>query len=265
MVTISTWHQSRIWMRVFTLSVVLVASGAAFAQDLPSGEELMDKSSVASGGDVVADDIENFTVRGKMTVQNMGMSGSIAMYMAKPNRAYMVFELPGLEKLQRGWNGDVGWETSIMQGPRLLGGSELASFLRDVDFEAQLDWRRMYKSATCTGEQDVDGKACYVVDLVTQTGDEMTMMIDQETYLPAGMKMTTETQYGEITADILFKEYKSFRGMVMPVITETSAAGQTMVLTIDSVKMNEELDESLFAMPKEIQALVEAQGSEKTP
>ncbi len=241
-----------------SIMAILAMAGIATAQDLPKGEELMDKSSEASGGDAMLDEIENLTVRGKMAIQNMGMSGDITMYMAAPDFAYMVFELPGLEKLQRGWNGEVGWETSLMQGPRLLTGSELASFLRDVDFEAQLDWRRMYKSATCTGEKDVEGKPSYVVELVTQTDEAMTMMIDQETYLPSAMTLTQDTQFGSITADILFKEYKSFRGIVMPVVTETKAAGQTMVLTIDSVKVNEELDESLFAVPDDIQAMLDA-------
>lgn len=247
--------------RIFCLAMLMPA--AAIAQDLPSGEELMDKSSAASGGEAVLETLENITVRGTMSIQNMGMSGEVSMYMAKPDRAYMLFELPGLEKLQRGWNGEVGWETSIMQGPRLLSGSELASFLRDVDFEAQLDWRRMYKSAECTGEKDVEGKPCYVIDLVSQNDEPMTIMLDKETFLPAGMSLTTETQYGDISAEILFKEYKSFRGMMMPAITETVAAGQTMVLTIDSVKLNEEIDEALFAVPKEIQALIDAKkGSE---
>ncbi len=240
------------------LAVSVLAIAGAFAQDLPSGEALMDKSSEASGGGEVLEAFENISVVGKMAIQNMGMSGDISMYMAKPDRAYMVFELPGLEKLQRGWNGEVGWETSIMQGPRLLTGSELASFLRDVDFEAQLDWKRMYKSATCTGEKEIEGKSCYVVELVTQSDEPMTVMIDRETYLPAAMTLTQETQFGEITAEILFKEYKSFRGMVMPVVTETKAAGQTMVLTIESVKMNEPLDDSIFALPDEIQAMVDA-------
>lgn len=259
MLTTSTWHQIRNRAFHTFIAVALLVTFAATAQDLPSGEELMDKSSEANGGEEMLENFENITVVGKITVQNMGMTGDVSMYMAKPDRAYMIFELPGLEKLQRGWDGKVGWETSIMQGPRLLGGSELASFLRDVDFEAQLDWRRMYKSATCTGEKDIEERPCYVVELVTLTDDAMTLILDQETYLPAAMAMTTETQYGEITAEILFKDYKSFRGMMMPVTTETKAAGQIMVMTIDSVKLNDDLDESLFTVPDEIQALVDAQ------
>ncbi len=265
MFSISTWRGIPIRACLTIVTAALLVAGIAGAQDLPDGGELMDKSSEASGGDAVLNDLENITVNGTMTIQSMGMNGDVKMYMAKPDRAYMVFELPGLEKLQRGWNGEIGWETSIMQGPRLLSGSELASFLRDVDFEASLDWRRMYKSATCTGEKDVEGQSCYVIDLVTQTDDEMTVMLDKETYLPAAMTLTTETQYGDISAEIFFKEYKSFRGMVMPVITETVAAGQKMVLTIDSVKLNQELDESLFAVPEEIQAMVDAQSGESTP
>jgi len=258
MLALSTLHQTCNRAYHVFFAAALLVTCAAVAQDLPSGEDLMNKSSEASGGEVMLEDFENITVRGRMTVEGMGITGDLAMYMAIPDRAYMIFELPGLEKLQRGWDGKVGWETSIMQGPRLLGGSELASFLRDVDFEAQLDWRRMYKSATCTGEKNVEDRPCYVVELVTQTDEPMTLILDQETYLPAAMTIATETQYGEITAELLFKDYKSFRGMVMPVTTETKAAGQTMIMTIDSVKLNEDLDESLFAVPEEIQALVDA-------
>jgi hypothetical protein len=248
------------------LSAAVLMAGVAVAQDLPSGEELMDKSSMASGGEAMLEELQTVTVEGTMNIKNMGMAGEVSMYMAQPDKAYMVFELPGLEKLQRGWNGEVGWEMSIMQGPRLLTGSELASFLRDVDFQAQLDWRRMYKSAKTTGEKEVEGRPCYVVDLVTQTDEAMTVFLDQETYLPAGMEMTAKTQYGEITAEVIFKEYKSFKGMMMPVVTETVAAGQTMVLTIDSVKLNEAIDESIFELPPDIQALVDAQqGVEETP
>jgi hypothetical protein len=243
------------------LAVALLAM-TAVAQDMPSGAELMDKSAKASGGEEVLEGLENVTVKGTITIQNVGMGGDVSIYMVRPNKGYMVFEIPGLEKLQRGWDGEIGWETSIIQGPRVLEGGELASFLRDIDFEAQIDWRKMYKSAETTGETEVDGEPCWIVELVTHSDEEMMLNLDKETYLPASMSLIAESPYGEIPVTLRFKDYKDFKGMIMAAVTETEAAGQVMVLTINSVDINEELDDALFEIPADVQALLDANEAE---
>ena len=76
-----------------------------------------------------------------------GLKGSLTIYEAAPDKYLGVTELPGIGKIAAGSNGEVAWENTALQGPRIKQGAERADALREGAFNAPLYWQKLYAKA----------------------------------------------------------------------------------------------------------------------
>jgi hypothetical protein len=113
------------------------------------------------------------------------------------------------------------------------------------------------------GQRDFEGKTCYEVKVTTKWDEEYTEYYDIETGLLAGSVRSQESPMGAIVATNVVVEYQDFGGIMVPIKAVQRAMGIESVVTITSIEYDV-VDESVFELPADIQALLEGQPKDTT-
>ncbi len=260
---------------LMTFVILSVAPNRAVGQDLPSGESILAKYIEATGGQAAYDKIENRIIKANMEIVNAGIEFSMTIYAAKPNKVLVDIESDSLGKIQQGCTGKVVWSNSDMQGPVVEEGAALENRLRDSLFDRTVYWKKAYESAKCVALETVDGKECYKVvltpkpfenkDVADDEPSSLTVYFDKNTYLPIKIESNVVTEAGAMDLTAYLSDYKTVDGIKICHNMKTELAGQTRVMTVQSVEQNVKLDANQFDPPAEIQALIKKKKDDKTP
>jgi len=247
-------------------SLLTVSAGSVLAQDgtavttpatetLPSAKEVMEKYLEATGGREAYGKLTNRIVLGTVDIPTMGLKGSSSITQAAPNKMLMKMDFAGMGSQTQGSDGEVVWEGSTMMGYRILEGPERASATRLATFNSELNWDKMYKSITVVGEEMVDGKPAYKLDMVTTDDQKSSSFYDKETGLLVKSVSTVKGQMGDLDVESVLSDYREIDGIKMPFKTTQSAMGNTFTITLESVQHNVDLPADTFAIPAEVKAL----------
>ena len=244
--------------RSFLAAAICGVLGLSFvparAENLPKGDEIMDKHIEAIGGKAAFDKLKNSAAEGTMAVG--GIKGPMKVYQAAPNKMLLDVDLPGIGKILEGTDGETAWSNNPFTGARIKKDEERAQAIRGATFN-ESKWRDMYKSAECVGEEDVESKPCYKVKLTTPEGNVRTSWYDKKNYLLVKQASKEKSPQGEIEQESLVSDYKKVDGVLVPHKVVQKAAGQEMVMTLDKVQFNVDMPADRFALPDEIKKLKE--------
>src|SRR4051794_6812623 len=240
---------------VFCAAVALTSGALWAADDLPKAEAVLDKYIEATGGKAAYEKNHNEVSTGTMEFVGKGIKGSVASFSAEPNKSYTEIDIQGIGKVKEGSDGNVAWSLSAMQGPRIKEGEEKAGALQAARFNAELNWRDVYKAET-TGMEGVDGNDCYKVLLTPKEGLAMTRYYDKKSNLLVKMVMTVKNPMGEFPVESLVGDYRQEGAILMPHKITQKAAGQEITISIESVKYNAEIPKGKFDPPDEIKAML---------
>jgi hypothetical protein len=232
------------------------ASALARAADLPKAETILDKYIEVTGGKASYAKLHTEITTGTIEFKAMGLKGKMTAYAAEPDKRYSEITLEGVGKIQEGSNGDVAWNLSAMQGPRLKDGDEKAESLLQARFNADLAWRDLYDKVETVGVETVDGKECYKLVLTPKSGAPITRWYDKQTNLMVKMSMTAKTPMGEIESDSVVSDYRKEGDILVPHKMLTKVATMELSTTIESIQHNAEIPKDRFDLPDEIKALV---------
>lgn len=248
-------------MTVKTTLRTLVLAGAAAAisvpasaQQLPPAREIVDAYVNAIGGlDAIAS-AQYRHFEGEMAMPAAGMTMSMEVWQARPNKMLMVMEIPGMGQMKQGYDGEVAWSVDPMQGPRIIDGAELQQTLRQADFDANLRFEHLFPTMETVERSEVAGRPCYRVRLVAENGDESFGCFDVETKLLLGMTSRTQSEMGTIETNVEFQDYRDFGAIKMPARTVMNVMGQQMVMTVRDIS-TDPIPDTRFEVPAEIKAL----------
>jgi len=261
----------RIVLSISVLTLVACGGGAstpaasttAVAQPeaeaaLPAAETLLERSIEVTGGEAAYQAVTSFKMTGTFELPAQHIVGALTVQGATGARLVMQVEIPGMGTERSGSDGTTVWSMSAMTGARLLEGPERDRTLRDADLLKDLNWKTYYKSATTTGEEELDGKAVYLVNMVDNFDVVETRYYEKDSGLLVRQSGTVQTQMGEMQSDTRLKNYTTLGGLIVPSIMEIKVMGMTQLLTTKSIEVNIATDETTFALPEEIQKLVAA-------
>jgi hypothetical protein len=237
---------------------LLAASLPLLAADapLPSVQTVMDHWIAATGGRAAWEARHNLVQHATLDFAKQGLKGSLTIYEAAPDKYLAVTDLPGVGKIAAGSNGQVAWENTSLQGPRIKQGVEKDDAFREGAFNADLYWQKLYAKAESTGVEAVDGHDCYKIVLTPNEGKPVTEFYDKTSGLLTKTLTIVSSQLGEITAEILYGDYQKDGGVLSPHRLVNHAAGQEFVVLIQSVETNADLPKDRFDLPAEVQALL---------
>ena len=231
------------------------SSATAPATELPSAESILDRYVEVTGGREAYEKRTSEVAHGKMEMGAIGISGELKSY-SKPGLQYLVIELTGVGKIEQGVKDGIAWENSILQGPRILTGDELAATLRDAVFNGPIHWRKIYPTVETVGIESINGEDAYRVLQTPADGNAVTMHYSVKTGLAIKLATTVANQLGNIPVEAIMSEYKEFEGILAPTKVVETAAGQTITITVDSMEMNVDIPDERFDLPEAVKALL---------
>lgn len=239
-------------------SVAVAPISTAHALDDQKGDakvgQVLDRMIEASGGKAL-DKVKNRVSTGTIDFKSLGVTGTITLTQAAPNKSRAVSDMKGIGKSEQGCDGKLAWETSDMQGARLIEGEEREVILRQTAMTFDSDWRKYYNKYELQGEETVADKSCHKLVLTPTVGKDETWFVDQKTYLPVRTIMTIKTPMGEITVQSDFDEYKSVDGVQMPRKLTQTVMSMEIVTTLDKIEHNADLPKDAFDAPAAVKAL----------
>jgi phage gpG-like protein len=231
-----------------------LAAAPARAQDLPPARQIVDAYVNAIGGTEAIGRATHRHVVGEMNMPAAGMSLTMEMWQARPNKQLMVMTIPQMGEIRSGSDGRTAWSINPMEGPKLLQGAELEQSLRQADFDYNLRFDHLFPTMETVERSTVGGRPCYRVRMVAQNGDESFACFDVENKLLVGMTARTQSEAGVVETSMEFQDYRDFGGVKMPARTLASIMGQQVVLTFTQMD-TDAFSESVFELPAEVKAL----------
>ena len=238
--------------------VLLVGSavGAPAAQ-LPTAREIVDRHVDAIGGRDAILGHSSSMAAGSLEVVGQGLSGSMTIYGAAPSNTLVIVDFAAMGMVSRtGYNGEVGWSTDPMTGPRLLLSGELQQFADESDYYSDLHESDAIASMETLEQVEFAGHATYRLKVVYSSGREAFEYYDVDTGRRAGTEGVQESLMGILNVVTVLEDYRQFGNVMVPTrMTQEFGPGQTVVVTIEQVEFGN-VDPEIFALPAEIQALL---------
>ena len=234
------------------------AGGPAPAQSpspLPSARSVLDRHLDAIGGRAAVLSHRSAHATGSLTMPSAGITGTLEIYGAAPNRSLLRISLSGVGEVVEAFDGRHGWSLSPMTGPMLLEGRQLEEKRFDAEFHSELRASDRYASMETVERTDFDGRPCYKLRLVRRTGGEDIEFYDVATGLKAGSITTRETQMGSVTGTTIERDYRKFGNLLQPTTVRSEVGGLQQVITIETYEYDT-VAESVFDPPAGIKALL---------
>jgi hypothetical protein len=223
----------------------------------PTAEQILDRFVETTGGLAAYDKLQNSVSKGALEIPAVGITVNLTVYSARPNKMYTVAESPAIGKNERGSNDTIFWEKSTMQGARIIEGEELAEAQREAAFEGLVYWRELYDSVAVSGTDTVAGSPCYKVVMKAKGGKARTLSFDEKSGLLARTLTTVQTQMGEVPIESFPSDYRKVGDVMQSFKSTVKVMGQERVMAMTSIEYNAAIPDSVFALPADIQALLE--------
>ena len=244
-----------------TQKLALVAWLTAFTalaadQALPKAEAILDRYIEVTGGKAAYEKRKTAMATGTIEFPAQGLKGTVERYGAEPDLSYTALNLAGVGTIESGTNGGVAWEKSAILGPRIKDGLEKDQALREGAFNAELRWRKLYSKVETIGVETLDGEECYKLLLTPLGGKPETTYYQKKSGLAVKMTTVAASQMGEIPVEVSMSDYKDFGGVLVSTKSVQKAVGQEIVVTIQSMKVNEAIPAGRFEIPADIKTLL---------
>jgi len=238
------------------VTFTLFGPARATCEDLPTGAEVLDRFVEVTGGADAYEGLRTSRTTGTLELAGQGVTFEMVRYGARPNKAAVILTSEAFGEIRRGTDGVAAWETSVMSGPRLMEGDELAELLRDATFDSVAGWRGLWESADTTGVETVNDRPCYRVELHPRTGGPQTVWFDVDTGLLVKVEREVRSVMGNVPVVSYSSDWREAGGVLISHRAEVVAAGQTRVVTVDSVDYNVDLPGDCFVPPPDVQKLL---------
>jgi hypothetical protein len=240
------------------LFIALVATAAvAGAQELPKAETLFEKFIEVTGGKAAYEKRRTEVGKGVVKMTAAGVSGTVEIYSAAPNSQVIIMDVQGVGKIEQGTDGINAWENSAVMGPRVKSGQEKAEALQEAVFNAPIQWQKLYTKVETTAAETAEGVECFKVVATPRSGGKPeTFWFDRNTGLTVKVKKTTLTSLGEVSAELVAKNFQNAGGILQPMTLLQRAGGQEVIIEMQTLTPNVVIPKSRFNPPAEVQQLM---------
>jgi hypothetical protein len=243
-------------MKWFALPAALLTVSLLWSADFPSAESLIRRCIEKEGGAAAMERSQTAIMTGTVEVIGRNISGAFEISQ-QGEKSYTKLDLPGIGKIEEGFDGTVAWEANLLQGTRLKEGDELEATRRASRISMLGDWKEYYKSATTKAEADVNGKPAWQVEMIPTKGHGAEQFyFDKDSGLLVKMTQTMPTGFGDIPVELTLGDYRPVDGILTPFLMNQSAMGQNMALHIEKVTYNAKIPPATFDLPPAVKELL---------
>lgn len=209
----------------------------------------------AVGGVEAWESIRSMRVSGTMTM-GRGMVVPFTRLLKRPDKIRMEFTMQGMTGI-RASDGRTAWMLMPFRGrsePEVLGGNMARGLMREADIGGPLiNYQQKGHTIELLGLVETDGTEAYKLEVTLKTGNVQFYFMDAEYFLPIKTLGRRSMRGNEVEVETVISDYKSVDGVMMAHSFQTAGmqgrGGQA--LTIETIELNVEIDDSAFAMPKQ--------------
>jgi len=223
----------------------------------PKAIKIIEAGIDALGGHDEIESIEHVKTTGTITIPAAGLTGTIEIYISKPNNMLTVMDLGMMGETLQGVSDGVVWSSDAMGGPRLVPEDEAKDMLEQADPQAALKYAENFETIEYAGETEWDEQAADKVQLTDEDGVETTQYYSKESKLLIGTEALAKTPMGDVPVALTFRGYKDLGGHLQPTKLITKMGPQEIVITFDTAEYKE-INAKIYELPPAIKALVEA-------
>ena len=239
-------------------SALVVPAGTAARQEppLPQARAIVDKFVEAIGGQAAYATVNTMHAAGTFTMPAQGVTGTIEVFSARPSHIRLRADINGVGRIERGYDGKVGWSVDPLAGPALITGRQLRELIDDAFFDGPLHLADKISELTTVATTTFDGQQAYKVKVVFASGTEQFEYFAVESGLLIGSEGSREMPGGGLVPRVsVMREYRPFGALKQPTVLIQQALGIEQVVTITSYEYNT-VKSDAFTPPAEVLALV---------
>src|SRR5689334_16064618 len=99
---------------------------------LPDAASIVAKHVAALGGAAAFKQVRSMHALGTIDIPAQHITGTMELFAARPARLHFVVDVPGIGKIENGFDGKVGWSLSLVTGPEVFTGKQLSEAADDA-------------------------------------------------------------------------------------------------------------------------------------
>jgi hypothetical protein len=178
----------------------------------------------------------------------MGTDMPMELWMKNPDKLKTVMNFNGQEMVTA-INGNKGFTINPMSGsttPTELPLSQIEQSKNSLIYYNVLDEYLKKGKLALEGSEDVGGKPAFKLKIQMDEGTTMTVFIDKGSFYMVKGTLNTSANGMDVTADIIYSDFKDNNGVFLPMKQTTTANGMEFVMIYDKVEVNIPMEDSLF-------------------
>ncbi|MGA9771749.1 MAG: hypothetical protein WBV94_22150 [Blastocatellia bacterium] len=216
---------------------------------LPTVDQIMEKHLQAIGGKAAMEKLTSRTMKGRIEIPAMGISGTTEAYAKAPNKYGNKSSIDGIGDFMQGYDGKTAWEQNPMAGYRVLSGTELALVRREAEFYGDLKFKELYPKAVVKGKQKVGDRDAYLVEATPAEGGPEQLYYDAQTWLLVRRDFVLDNPQGQLPTETYLDDYKDVDGVKLPFTIRQTNPAVALTIKITEIKHNVAIDEAKFNKP----------------
>ena len=223
--------------------------GSAQREALPTTDQILDKYTQSLGGPAAIEKLKSRVMKGTVTTA-AGLTMGYELYQSESDKVLALITPPQQPVVERGFNGNAGWEKSP-RGIRDLAGEEVYYLRRYPDLSKDIKLKDQFTRLAVAGKDKINGRDVYVVRGSTIDNRRERLYFDVETGLLLRRTSSTATPIGVIPEQVDFEDYRDVDGLKMPFTIRVSAIDPFYSITrkFAEIKLNVPIDEKRFNKP----------------
>lgn len=239
-------------IKMFTLtllSLLALAQLNVFAQDSleiskQKAKDVIEKYLTAIGGRDALAKVEDRTTIMRGTA--MGQSITLIAKQKSPNKLRQEIKAGGMEQLVI-FDGEKGMMNAMNQKIEVKD-KELEALKIEAIMEFLLDPESHGIKISYEGSEKINSKEANKIKMVLPSGLRWFSYFDAESGLKVKEEKELQTQMGLMNQTFAFDDYKEVDGIKYPHKITQSAGGQTIDVTVSSIKVNKGLSDDIFVI-----------------
>ncbi len=237
-------------MKKTLVSLFVLCNINTFAQETPTADAIIEKYITAIGGKEAIAKIQDLTI--SSTSENPRGTAETEIKLKFPDRYSMSVYSNGNEIMSSIYDGNKLKNGGFMGGnrPPMEGKEAQVAAMRSNPF-SELLYDKMGITRTVLGKEKVGDKDAYKLEMTTSDGKKWNDYYDVESGLKVKTYSLSETPRGKFENNVLYLNYKKFKGVEVMFPSQTKRSGGQMgeiISDIQSVKINKGLKDSEFVI-----------------
>lgn len=242
--------KKRTVLALILCGLMVVAWGASVTKAAdPTVDDILARYITALGGRAAISKHTTRISKGTLELVGVTTDGTAESYAKAPNKYISIIDIPGYGEIRRCYDGQSGWISGPDTGVQPLAGQDLISTRRDANFYQSLDLKKLYPQMTLKEKEDVAGFPAYVVEANSGEGTIRRLYFDVSSGLLVRNDEITDTPQGHDLVQSFLEDYRDVDGVKQPYTVRQVHGKITFIIRLTDVKMDQLIDEAIFAKP----------------